>query len=249
MRNYAKTADKGSIIRKMLKIAGLLILVLLVVFGIRLYQLSMQREQYKQYWQERAAAPVPENALVYVALGDSTAQGIGASKPENGYVGLLAKRLEEKTGRPVHVVNLSVTGARVADVVDKQIPQLQQMQLPDDAVVTLGIGSNNVLSFDAEEFRSQFAQLAPLLPKQTVVADVPYFGGRHMGSSDKKAQAAGAIIREIATAHGLEVAALHDITKSKNSWLNYAADFFHPNDRAYKLWADAFWAVLKERQL
>ena len=36
--------------------------------------------------------------LLYVALGDSAAQGIGASHPDRGYVGLLADRLRAATG-------------------------------------------------------------------------------------------------------------------------------------------------------
>ncbi len=231
-----------------MKIVGLLLLVLLVVEGVRLYQLSLQTERYKNYWQARAQEPMPDNALLYVALGDSTAQGIGASKPENGYVGLLAKRLEEKTGRPVRVVNLSVTGARVADVIKIQIPRLQQIELPDDAVVTLGIGSNNIRSFGAEDFRANFAELAGLLPAQTVVADVPYFGGGRANSGEKNALEAGEIIREVARENNLPVTPLHEFTKNGDSIRNYAADFFHPSDRAYRLWADAFWQALGKKQ-
>ena len=51
--------------------------------------------------------------LVYVALGDSAAQGIGASTSDNGYVGLVADRLRERTGNPVLGVNLSRSGATV----------------------------------------------------------------------------------------------------------------------------------------
>lgn len=241
--------SKSVILKRMMKIFGLLLLILLVVEGVRLYQLYGQRAEYREYWSNRAQESVPANALTYVALGDSTAQGIGANKPEKGYVGLLAERLAEKTGRPVHVINLSVTGARVADVINGQIPQLQQLDLPEDAVVTLGIGSNNIRSFGAEDFRQNFGELAAMLPKQTVVADIPYFGGGRANSGEKSALEASQIIRSVAESYGLPVAPLHKITKDNDSIRNYAADFFHPSDRAYKLWADAFWQILGGKQL
>lgn len=232
-----------------MKIVGLLLLVLVVVEGVRLVQLSRQTEDYKKYWQERADGPVAENALTYVALGDSTAQGIGASKPQNGYVGLLAERLQEKSGRPVHVINLSVTGARVADVINGQIPRLQQLDLAEDAVVTLGIGSNNIRSFGAEDFRQNFRELASMLPEQAVIADVPYFGGGRANSGEKSALEASQIIRDVADQYNFPVAPLHEVTKDGDSIRNYAADFFHPSDRAYKLWSDAFWQILSEKRI
>ncbi len=61
------------------------------------------------WWREHAKT---EGDLLYVALGDSTAQGIGASRPGNGYVGILADRIRALSGRTVRTVNLSVSGAR-----------------------------------------------------------------------------------------------------------------------------------------
>ena len=65
------------------------------------------------WWREQAKV---DGDLLYVALGDSTAQGIGASRPVNGYVGILADRIRALSGRTVRTVNLSVSGARVADL-------------------------------------------------------------------------------------------------------------------------------------
>jgi len=85
-----------------------LVLALLGVWGVRLWQLRHQVDRDRDYW----AAPKGEpGGILYVALGDSVAQGIGASGPERGYVGLLAERLRIATGRPVLVVNLSRSGA------------------------------------------------------------------------------------------------------------------------------------------
>jgi acyl-CoA thioesterase-1 len=57
-------------------------------------------EHHRTYWRERAKR---DGDLLYVALGDSAAQGIGASRPDRGYVGLLARRISRRTGRRVRV--------------------------------------------------------------------------------------------------------------------------------------------------
>ena len=62
---------------------------------------------YAEHWR-RAATNVPEDAIHYVALGDSAAQGVGASRVETSYVALLAERISQVSRRQVVVTNLSV---------------------------------------------------------------------------------------------------------------------------------------------
>src|SRR5918995_2824211 len=59
---------------------------------------------HSKWWRDHAAA---DGELLYVAVGDSAAQGIGASRPDRSYVGVLADDLRAATGRSVRVVNLS----------------------------------------------------------------------------------------------------------------------------------------------
>lgn len=107
------------------------------------------------YWaQPRGEA----GALLYVARGDSAAQGIGASRPERGYVGLVAQRLRDTTGRPVQVVNLSRSGARIADVLERQLPELAALGRTPD-LLTVAIGGNDVRAYD----RATFARAADRL--------------------------------------------------------------------------------------
>ncbi len=70
-------------------------------------------------------------------LATQRLRAFGASKPWKGYVGLLAAKIAEVTSRPVHIINLGVNGAKVQDVIDKQIPLLQKLKLPSD------VGSNS----------------------------------------------------------------------------------------------------------
>ena len=54
-------------------------------------------------------------SLVYVALGDSTVEGVGASSPAASYVGRLHARLR-RVYPNARLVNLGVAGATSADV-------------------------------------------------------------------------------------------------------------------------------------
>lgn len=225
--------------------AALVLLLVAGWWGTNLWQLKSSVDSYAQYWSQPRGE---RGGLVYVALGDSAAQGIGASSPDKGYVGLIADRIHQETGRPVLVVNLSVSGAHLGDLVRDQLPRLAA--LPPDLVpdlVTVGIGGNDVLDYDKAEFARDAAVLTQALPACTVVADVPYF--MH-GSAEVRAARAGRVLEDAARAAGLGVAPLHDAQQARGSWAmatDFAADWFHPDDRGHRVWADAFWPAVRER--
>lgn len=222
----------------------LLILALLVLaFLVSLAVLFSQIPRYKKFWESQNAKSAPKNALTYVALGDSTAQGIGATSPMRSYVGLLAKSLEDKHQRPVKIINLSKTGAKLEDCIREQLPALEALS-PD--VVTIEIGANDMRDFNEERFRSEMASTLEALPENTVISDMPYFGGGRRSASDASAQRASEIIYELAATKNLRVAPLYNETKVNNHLNTYAVDFFHPSNAGYKNWHNAFWYVLSK---
>ena len=218
------------------------------VSGVLLFR---QVAAWRDYWQHRNAEQSSAQALVYVALGDSAAQGIGAARPDQGYVGEFARRLSQQHGRPVRVINLSKSGARVQDVLRDQLPELSRYHAD---VVTLDIGGNDIASFDAATFRSQWRELLQGLPAGTFVADVPYFGGRSQlplfgsGRLEQLVQFANEIIRELSADAPVVLVPLHDATKQRNGrapW-NYAIDYFHPSTQGYRAWTDVFWEAYQK---
>lgn len=230
----------GGFPRRHKALAAMLALSLALVtwWGAGLWRLRRSVERNRAYWS------VPRGkagGLLYVALGDSTAQGIGASGPERGYVGLIAERLRAASGRPVQVVNLSRSGARVRDVVDEQLPRLVGLS-PD--LVTVGVGANDITDYDAGRFRLDIDALIAALPEGTVVGDVPWF--MHGGTGRKSGQAATYVATR-AGARGLAVARLHRAMRDrgwKSMLTDFAPDWFHPNDRGHRRWADAFWEAI-----
>jgi acyl-CoA thioesterase-1 len=226
--------------RRIVLIAAAVLLIIVSVGVLRVMKLYHNIGSYAHYWQSRAA----ENGeFVYIALGDSAAQGLGASAPEKGYVGLLADRIQQTTGKTVRVVNLSVSGAKIQDVIQKQLPELQKYT-PD--LLTVEIGANDVnSSYDKAQFQKDYDELAAKLPKQAIVANIPYFGG--IVRKNKVAIEASQAVAQVAQQDGLTLVNLQSETKNRQSFLNYGADYFHPTDRGYRIWADAFWKVIEPK--
>lgn len=229
-----------SILRMTMKLVLIIIVGVILFVTVGLLMLKHDLVSYKNYWEKRALNSAQPGSILYVALGDSAAQGIGASTPEKGYVGLLANRLEEESSQPVHVVNISVSGAKVADVTKNQIPKLKNLPINADTVVTLDIGANDMRNFEPIGFTKSMDELMRGLPPQTVLSDIPYFGGGILKASEPSAVTASAIIRELAQKYNLRMAELHQITTERDKLHGYAADFFHPNNTAYRNWYLAF---------
>lgn len=225
---------------KVMKIVLGVIVVIVIILAIAALELWSQVGRYQAYWNRQNAQSLQAGELLYVALGDSTAQGIGASQPKKGYVGLVAKELASKEGKQVHIVNLSKTGAKLSDVLERQLPLMKQQPIDDKTVVTIEIGANDMSSFEPQRFEKDMNEIIDQLPKQTVVSDMPYFGGGRHKSSETAAEQASEIIRRLAKQHKLKVAGLHDLLQQNDGWRIYALDQFHPSNTGYRIWAQAF---------
>src|SRR5262249_58417650 len=81
------------------------------------------RAPFAEYWTQRNERALADSGPLWVALGDSAAQGIGADHPADGYVGQARAQLTERTGQPWRVVNLSRSGATIPDVLAEQLPR------------------------------------------------------------------------------------------------------------------------------
>ncbi|WP_426625367.1 SGNH/GDSL hydrolase family protein [Leifsonia sp. McL0607] len=225
---------------------------LVVRAGLAQHQarLTASRERINQtlpvhsaWWREHAHA---DGEILYVAIGDSAAQGIGASVPRNSYVGIIADHIRSATGRSVRVVNLSVSGATVALAVADQLPRFVGYE-PD--LVTVSIGANDIADFDADRFREGIRRVLDAVPSDAIVADLPYF---YFPANERKVAVANAILREEATGRGLTVVPLHDAMRRegfRGAITQFAEDWFHPNDHGYRVWASAFLPAVLEQAM
>ncbi|MGV8886359.1 MAG: SGNH/GDSL hydrolase family protein [Microbacteriaceae bacterium] len=203
--------------------------------------LTQKIPEHSDWWKAQRDKP---GELLYVAIGDSAAQGIGASLPRRSYVGLIARHLRERTGRTVRVVNLGISGATVRIAIEKELPRLAKLE---PHLVTVSIGANDIASFDAETFERDIRELYAALPAGSIVADLPTF---YFLPAEKLVRLGNGIVRRVAAERGFTVVPLHARMKRQGLWgvsNQFAGDLFHPNDRGYRVWASAFLPEIDKR--
>jgi acyl-CoA thioesterase-1 len=196
---------------------------------------------HSKWWRDRFGQ---DGSLTYVALGDSAAQGIGASSPGGSYVGRIAVHIRRTTHGTVGTVNLSISGSTTNRCKVDQVPKLARHNAD---VMTVAIGANDIGDFDPAGFEKNIRSIYGALPKHAIVADLPFM---LLPESEKKVAAANAIVRRVADELGLAVAPLYATTRRQGyigTYRNTAKDLFHPNDRGYRVWASAFYPAVEAR--
>lgn len=187
-------------------------------------------EPYARAWEEQNVQNVRRVAAGerwWAALGDSMSQGIGASAPDRGWVG----QLQGDVALPT--VNFSFNGARIGDVLERQLPAMEDLAIAyrnRPTLVTLMIGNNDMNSRRWRgEIPTAMADLLHRVPRGTLVTTQP---GAH-GSALMVNEA----IDAAAETGRIRVAEFR--VPEMRSWKGrLAADRFHPNDAGYAAMAD-----------
>lgn len=168
---------------------------------------TARRLQTKAWADDWAAANLDARATagpLWVVLGDAASQGQGATTRDASYVGVVHEVLRRRDAW--RVVNLSRSGAGVADVLARQLPELTELTAVEPAaLVTCVIGAEDVARRGSGldvALRSMIAAL----PKGAVVATVPLRG--------PAAEATNAVIREEVARHGMRLADLAAVAGS-----------------------------------
>ena len=179
---------------------------------------------------------------LWVVLGDSTAQGLGAPSPDGGYVGQVLAELRRTTGLPWRVLNLSVSGSLTRDVIGAQLPRL-----PAGAdLVTCGIGVNDILYTSPAKLFADLRALIAAVPDQTVLLDLPLpcgYGGILGRASVPYVTRINRTIHAAAAARGLPVAEVS--AHFTPPWTGkFASDCFHPSQAGYRDWTRALLAAI-----
>jgi hypothetical protein len=166
---------------------------------------SARRLQIKAFADDWAAANLEARQAtgpLWVVLGDSASQGIGATRRETGYVAVVHERLRHRDAW--RVINLSRAGAGVADVLTRQLPELVALineEQESAALVSCIVGAED-LARRVPGLDVSLRQVMAALPSGAVV------GTFARGARGGPAAALDAIIREEAARHRLRVAEL-----------------------------------------
>lgn len=178
-----------------------------------------------------AAADQPGRPPLWVVLGDSTAQGIGASTIDHGWVPRLHAALDDG-GRPHALVNLSRSGAHSTHVIDEQLPLLDLLPYAP-SIVTVCVGANDLMANPyAPSLTRRLRRVAENAPRGSIISTLP------APSVSPTAIYVNRAIRRAATEHGHLVAEIGAHLVSPRKGLS--ADKYHPNDLGYGAWVRAF---------
>jgi acyl-CoA thioesterase-1 len=189
------------------------------------------------HWDAHNDRVLTESGPLWVVLGDSTAQGLGAPSPMGGYVGQVLAGLRERTGRPWRVLNLSLSGALIRDVLRDQLPRI-----PAGAeMVTCGIGANDILYSTPSKVLAEVRGLIAAVPGGTVLLDLPLptgIWGILGRASVPYVARINQTIQQAAGARGLPVAEVS--AHFLPPWAGkFGPDNFHPSQDGYRDWARA----------
>jgi acyl-CoA thioesterase I len=196
---------------------------------------------------------VPPSLFRYVALGDSTAVGVGSSF-DGGYPERLYQRLKG-AGVKAGIMNLGQSGATTAELIHGQLAKAVEVK---PALVTLGIGSNDLwrmvpvsgfelnLEHIADKLQSTGAHVvvsniidlsrAPIasmldviqIPRAVLVARIVDFNR---------------IIAKLKARPNFTVVDLFSVSVELGARFSelFGSDGFHPSSKGYDRWADALW--------
>jgi acyl-CoA thioesterase I len=218
--------------------------------------LRADRTTFASYWaahndrvrHERATQPDASADPLWVVLGDSTAQGLGAPGPQGGYVGQTLTQLRRNTGRHWRVINLSLSGGLTRDVLAGQIPLLAD-ERPD--LVTCGAGANDILFSTPAKLFADLRELLAAVPDNTVLLDLPLlsgFWGIVGRISVPYISRINRVIHEVALQRDLPVAEVS--AQFTPPWAGkFSCDNFHPSQDGYRDWTRALLASVPASSL
>jgi len=195
--------------------------------------------------------------VMYVALGDSTVEGVGATRSELNYVARLYARLREVYPN-ARGENLGVGGATSVDVLARQLDRAVALA-PD--LVTLSVGPNDItervpLADYSRSIDAIFGRLASQTRAVLVVnllpdlAVTPRFRGHEAEAVvGRRSIEFNAALTRLAKRHGVVIVDLYEPSRREVPARPelMAGDGYHPSDVGYARWAELMWDAVQSR--
>lgn len=216
--------------RRIVIILGIFALALILYIGINILLAAQRAAAFPKYWQDKATEPVLPNAIRLVAMGDSIMQAIGTAHPEDGIAGRIAEYLRSRTGRPVHIANVSVGGATVQDILDQQLPQVDLSQAD---LIILATATDMEQRVALATYEANLRTLLDALPPdRTIFSDLPLEPGREPYQ---------AVFQRLADEQSILRADFAKVFRGEGRRLDIFSWLFpHLNSKGYYYWFTAF---------
>ena len=196
-------------------------------------------------------------AVQYVALGDSTVEGVGATSTDFNYVSRLYGRL--RTVYPTaRVDNLGAGGATSADVLRRQLDRAIELR---PHLVTLSIGPNDIttrvpVAAYERNLDTILGRLRTETTAVTVVNLIPdlvvtprFRAHRERDALGRQTVLFNEALERRSRAHGAELVDLYAASRREVPVRPelIGADGYHPSDVGYARWAELVWVGIQAR--
>ncbi len=228
-------------------IIGTVVFYFVVELGLLYYNSNHTPKLAKIDQSDRLLGSGP--VVKYIAAGDSTGVGYGASSFQKTYSYQIAERLA--LTNTVEYKNISVVGYRTEDVLNNQVQQIINY---DPDIVTISMGPNDATHLVSPDkilnnYKNIISKLEQGTHAQIYITDIanfknakilPWFLYRLIEHRSAKLNPKLLALEN----DRVKIIDIHNFGWDKPSYSNrsttYAADFFHPNDLGYQNWAAAF---------
>jgi lysophospholipase L1-like esterase len=191
--------------------------------------------------------------LRYIAAGDSTAVGLGASSVDQTY----PYKLAQYFAKDKHVVykNVAKSGAKTTDVINNQLDRIIAFN-PDIITISIGANDQTHLRSNGSIFKNYQTVLNTLTEKthaQIYFADIPNFNGAsllpwfYIQILEAKSKPLNKKLLELQSER-TSLVSVHDFgwDKFPNRSVTYSSDHFHPGDIGYENWTQAFLSKIRK---
>ena len=196
-------------------------------------------------------------AVLYVALGDSTVEGVGATSPDRNYVSRLHERLRA-VYPSARVVNLGAGGATSADVLLRQLDRAIGLR---PHLVTLSIGPNDITTrvpvatyemnletiLGRLRYETSAVAVVNLIPDLAVT---PHFSRSRLREAvGRQTIVFNEALERKGWAHGAELVNLYAASQREVPLQPelISSDGYHPSDTGYARWAELVWTGVEAR--
>ena len=196
-----------------------------------------------------------KNPYVYVAIGDSVVEGIGATNSNRSFASVIASYLKQYK-KSIQYHNLGKRGAPTKDIITNQLDTAIALN-PDLITISAGVNDIRILS-TPWQFKKDLKTLIDRLEQEThaeiVINNIPDFSVTPLIPRYSK-RIVRFIIRRFNNAMGDVVASsrvtlvdLFNLTSvfGKQYPEAIADDKFHPSDFGYAIWSSAMLHFIDE---
>lgn len=243
--------------RRVLPVLAVLVVGPLLVLGVevQLARTAPRLDDEEGERPVRRAVRPGTDPLHVVWLGDSTTSGVGTTFERSMAVRVAAGLADG----PVEVTVLGESGAQVHEVLDDQVPLLQQtIRAGQETVVLVSVGANDVTALTrVPTFRSRYRSVVDVIEATAPEARVILVGIPDLGTAPRllaplrqlagmRAARLDRVIEQVARERRVHHVDLADRTSDafgSDPGL-FAEDEYHPDGEGHRVWAEAVLASL-----